>query len=213
MDNVCARCGEFHVEKTILANGPVAVCPACGHQHPFLQLPLFCVGGASGSGKTTICRQLMGQCQDAIVLDGDLLWQTEFDTPDDNYREFFETWLRLSKNIAQSGKPVAIFNAGAIPVNVEPCLERRYFSKIHYLALVCDNAILTKRLQQRPQWRNSHHEAFIETQSNFNQWFKEQGKLASPPITLLNTSVDTVEQTAAKVADWIRQSSPVAISG
>jgi hypothetical protein len=57
MFNVCPKCGEYSVEKSIDASGPFATCPFCGYAHPFLQLPLFIITGSSGSGKTTILFQ------------------------------------------------------------------------------------------------------------------------------------------------------------
>ena len=56
MFNVCPNCGEYSVEKRIDTSGPYAVCPHCHHAHPFLMQPLFLISGASGTGKTDICR-------------------------------------------------------------------------------------------------------------------------------------------------------------
>ena len=58
-----------------------------------------------------------------------------------------------------------------MPGNIEPCVERRYFSQIHYLALVCDDNELARRLQARPAWRGSGNPAFIDNQIRFNRWF------------------------------------------
>ena len=56
MFNVCARCGEYVVEKIVDAARSVAICPICGYEQPFLRQPLFVVTGASGAGKTAVCR-------------------------------------------------------------------------------------------------------------------------------------------------------------
>ncbi len=154
-------------------------------------------------GKSTICQRLLGQTSEVVLLEGDLLWRSEFDTPDDNYRDFFETWLRLAKSIVQSGRPVVLFNAGAIPENVEPCVERRYFTKVHYLALVCDDDILAERLRCRPSWRNSDQPAFIESQRQFNRWCKENAHKISPAMTLLDVKDGAIEETASQVESWI----------
>jgi hypothetical protein len=73
-------------------------------------------------------------------------------------------WLRLAKNISQVGQPMVLFGAGVgVPANLEECVERRYFAVIHYLALVCDDAVLEqrqpgrnrrsrRRLDWRPAW-------------------------------------------------------------
>ncbi|MEZ4519804.1 MAG: rRNA adenine N-6-methyltransferase family protein [Chloroflexota bacterium] len=50
--NTCYNCGQYHADKAIDPDGPFAVCPECGYRHPFRQLPLLLVGGASGAGKS-----------------------------------------------------------------------------------------------------------------------------------------------------------------
>src|SRR5262249_10108352 len=60
-------------DKIIDPQGPVAMCPECGHRHPFLQLPLLLVSGASGAGKSTICHALLGALPEVVLLDSDIL--------------------------------------------------------------------------------------------------------------------------------------------
>lgn len=204
MINVCAQCGEYHAEKTIDPEGPAAICPACGHRHPFLQRPLLFVTGASGTGKSTICRLLAGKITQAVLLDVDILWGPHFENPDEGYRIFFETWLRMAKNIAQSGHPAVLFGAGTgVPHNMEPRVERRYIGPTHYLALVCDDNELENRLRSRPAWRKSGTDSYLKEPLSFNHWFKERGPLESPPITLLDTTNSTEEQTKIQVKTWI----------
>ena len=111
----------------------------------------------------------------------------------------------MSKNIAQSGRPVALFGAGmGVPSNLEGLVERRYFSAIHYLALVCSDEELTRRLRVRPAWRDSGGDAWVESQLAFNRWFRETGAFGKPSIELLDTTGIPLEQTAAQVEAWIR---------
>jgi hypothetical protein len=207
MLNVCFKCGSYRADKIIDPQGPVAICPECGHRHRFLYLPLLIVSGASGTGKSFICNQLMGTYQDAVLLDSDILWRDAFNKPENNYRDFFETWLRMCKNIHQSGKPVVLFGAGfGVPENLENCLERRYFPEIRYLALTCSDEILSERLQQRPVWQSSRQRGFIDDQQRFNQWFINYNKNQSQPsITLLDTSRKSVKETAHEVKTWINE--------
>jgi len=194
----------YRADKIIDPAGPYAVCPECGHAHPFRALPLMIISGASGAGKSAVCNALLGQCTNAVLLDSDILWRSTFNTPEDNYRDFFEIWLRMSKNIGQSGRPVVLFGAGmGVPDNIEPCIERRYFSAVHYLALTCDDDTLIEQLRARPQWRASANDAFIESQVSFNRWFRETGPTLDLPITLLDTTSATLEETTTHVADWI----------
>ena len=137
-------------------------------------------------------------------MDSDILWQPEFNTPETNYRDFFETWLRVCKNISQSGRPVVLFGAGAgVPENIENCVERRYFSKVHYLALVCSDETLVDRLEQRPVWRATREPAFIAEQIRFNRWFKAYA--GQPVIQLMDTTQVPLEETAERVTAWIEE--------
>jgi predicted kinase len=205
MFNVCHNCGLYRADKTIDPSGPYAICPECGHKHPFWQLPLLIVSGASGAGKSTVCQALLGKLEDVVLLDSDILWRPEFNTPEDNYRDFFETWLRMAKNISQSGRPVVLFGAGmGMPETIEPCVERRYFSDVYYLALVCDDEIVAQRLRARPSWRGSSDQAFIDTHVQFNRWFKERQN-EDHPISLVDTTNVSLETTIEEVKTWIRE--------
>jgi len=203
MMNGCFNCGLYHADKVIDRDGPYAICPECGHKHSFLQLPLLIVAGASGVGKSTVGQQLAGRVREAIVLEADILWRAEFNKPEDKYREFFETWLRMCKNISQSGRPVVLLCAGGIPENVEGCVERRYFSAVHYLALTSRDGDLADRLRKRPSWRNCDDEAFIEAQVRFNRGLKEAGSQTELAIELLDTTGVGIEETVERVASWI----------
>src|SRR4030095_9697158 len=132
MLNICWHCGVYRVDKIIDPQGPVAICPECGHRHPFLQLPLLLVSGASGAGKSTVCHALLATLPEVVLLDADILWRPEFHTPADNSQAFFETWLRMCKNMGQAARPVVLFGAGVgVPANLESCVERRYFGTLH----------------------------------------------------------------------------------
>lgn len=200
--NVCFQCGMYHADKIIDPVGPFAVCPECGFRHPFRQLPLLVVSGASGAGKSTVCQRLSGQLTRTVLLDSDILWRPEFNTPETNYRDYFELWLRLCKNISQSGRPVVLFGAGAgVPENIEDCIERRYFSHVHYLALVCSAESLAERLQRRPIWRGTRDVKYIEEHIRFNRWFREYD--SQPAIERIDTTNTLPEKTVAQVASWI----------
>jgi ribose 1,5-bisphosphokinase PhnN len=205
MWNVCWQCGRYRADKQVDPDGPAAVCPECGHRHLFRQLPLMLVSGASGAGKSTVCQALLGRLSGAILLDSDILLRPEFDTPENQYRDFFETWLRTCKNIGQSGRPVVLFGAGAgVPGNLEPCIERRYFSDLHYLALTCDDEVLVQRLEARPAWRGTRTPKFQAEQIRFNRWFKSQAERSAPGIELIDTTGIPVASTVERVAAWIR---------
>jgi len=206
MINVCFKCGEYSAEKTVDIKGGYAICPVCGYKNQFKPMPLFIVAGASGTGKSTVLKELFGKMDNVVLIESDILWQEEFNKPENNYRKFFETWLRLAKNISQSGRPVVLFGAGlGVPENIEPCIERRYFSKIFYLSLYCSDNELEDRLKNRPQWRNSQSMEFIEKQKEFNNWFKQYGKEGNPEVDLMDTTNIKLEETVEKVKHWINE--------
>ena len=148
---------------------------------------------------------MLGKLDTVVMLDSDILWRPEFNTPEDNYRDFFETWLRMAKNISQSGRPVVLFGTGlGVPENIEPCVERRYFSEVHYLALVCDDEVLAQRLKTRPAWRGSGDQAYVDTHVQFNRWFKEQQN-GDHLISLIDTTNISLEGTIEQVQAWIRE--------
>lgn len=204
MFNVCIKCGAYHTDKKIDPAGPYAICPECGQSHLFRQLPLFILTGASGVGKSSVCLELAKIMTEAVVMEGDILWRNEFNQPDNDYRDYRDMWLRVCKNISQNGKPV-ILCGSSIPSQYENCLERRYFSNIHYMALVCDDSLLVDRLRKRPTWRSSSSEEFLEDHIRFNRWFKNNAEKTEPTMTLLDTTNDTTEVTAEKVRRWIME--------
>ncbi|HEU5382370.1 MAG TPA: AAA family ATPase [Ktedonobacteraceae bacterium] len=203
MFNVCPQCGEYSVEKIIDASGPVAICPFCGYAHPFLQLPLFLLTGPSGAGKTTICLELSPLLPECVILESDILWGAVTTPPEDRYLDYRNVWLRVAKNVGQSGRPVVLCGT-AIPEEFEACPERRYFSTLHFLAVVCDDQLLEDRLKQRPAWRHSGSTENIEHMIRFNQWLKEHASTTRPPMTLLDTSHRSIPEKVREVAQWIR---------
>ena len=88
---------------------------------------------------------------------------------------------------------------------MEPCVERRYFSTVHYLAPVCEDEELADRLQKRPALRKSSDPEYIAEHVRFNRWFKENGSEAEPAIELLDATGVPVEETAKQVARWVRE--------
>ena len=202
MNNVCHQCGLYRADKIIDPVGPYAICPECGYKHRFRMMPLFIVSGASGSGKTSVWQHMLGKCDDFVLLDSDILWSPAFDKPREGYREFFETWLSMSNNISQSGRPVVLFGAGVgVPENIEPRVERRYFSTVKYIALVCKPEVLVQRLQERPAWRNAGSPEFIQEQLRFNQWFQDYR--GTPPICLIDTSSETIDLVSNRILELL----------
>ena len=123
----------------------------------------------------------------------------EFNTPEDNYRRFRELWMTMCANISQSGLPVVLCGCG-IPEQFEVCEARKYFTDLHYLALVCDTEALETRMRKG---RGIADEGWIQSSVSFNEWLKKNAQNTSPAITLINTTNLTPEETAGKAEEWI----------
>ena len=205
MFNVCPQCGEYSVEKTVVpleGSRALAVCPRCGGETPFLRLPHFMISGASGTGKSTLALRMAQEDFSCVHLEGDILWMAEFNRPEEDYRTYREVWLRMAKNIGQGGRPVAWYGS-VVPEQIEPCVERRYFSNVYYLALVCEPDVLAERLRARPGWRNAGSEEFVGGMLAFNQWFLDHAGEGDPPLEVLDTSHATIDDSARTVRAWI----------
>ena len=198
MLNTCENCGRYSVDKIISDTGDSMTCKFCGYTQAIKRLPLFIITGASGVGKSATSREMFKNKENVIVMESDILWNDAFNNPDNNYREYRELWLRMCKNISQGGKPI-VHCGCSVPEQFENCVERRYFSDIHYLAIVCDDNILTKRLHKRNVFNNE----YINNSISFNKWLKENASLTNPPMTLLDNSNLEIEQVSGKVSTWI----------
>jgi len=198
--NVCPHCGEYSAEKTIDPAGPYAICPYCHYAHPFLMQPLFILTGPSGAGKTTVCLELASHLKDCVTLETDILWGAFPTTADKGYSAYHDMWLRLAKNIGQTGRPVVLCGT-MLPEHLVNCPERRYFSAVHYLALVCEDDLLVQRLKQRPLWRGA--DPTDGEMVRFNRWLKAHAADTEPPMTLYDTSQHSIAETAHAVTQWI----------
>ncbi len=169
--------------------------------NPTKKLPLFVVTGASGVGKSSACEVLFQNEKDYIVIENDLFWNKVYMTPENNYRPYRELSLRVCANISQAGLPVVLCCA-AMPEQLEVCRERGYFTKIHYLAVVCDDNVLEERMRSGREITDTD---WIQGSKDFNGWFKNRDKTVKPEITLLDNSELTPEEAAEIIDKWIRR--------
>jgi hypothetical protein len=166
-------------------------------------MPLLLVGGAAGAGKSTVRTALLGTLDEVVAMESDLLWRPEYENDNEGFRRL---WLRLASEIGRSGRPVVIFGAGfAVPHNVEPLAERAAFSSVHYLAITCDDGVLAERIRARRPPRRTD-DAHVTEHVDFNAWLRANAPTTVPPITLIDTTHATIDQTCASVAAWVRAS-------
>lgn len=182
-------------------------CPNCGHRRPFRRLPLFCVSGPSGTGKSTVARLLVDALAERyVVVEQDVLWQSGLRDDEPDHRTFRAAWLRMAAMIHQSGRPVVLCGT-VVPPEFEPLPERALFERIVYVALTCDDDVLAERLRHRPAWRE-WDEPRIAEMLDYQAWIRAEAQAMHPPITLLDTTDVPVEQTAADLVAWLRAHHP-----
>lgn len=200
------ECGEYGIDRWIDPDGPVAICKNCDHALPIQYLPLLIVGGASGVGKSTVCRALAGEVDGVVCIDVDMLWDGAFSEIESSF-EYNAYYLRLAVMIAQSGLPIVLFGTDVgQPGIVEETVEQRYFSSIHYLALTCDPEIQEERLHERSNWLDATDRwTMVDEQIALNRWYNERGDDPSSQIETLDVTDRTVEQLVARVAAWTDQ--------
>ena len=202
MFQVCPGCEQWITDFDTDVEHSLIRCPECGTEQGFRFRPLRVLFGASGSGKSTVARELIGRPTGILVLDQDILWSQEFDNAADGYSRFRDTWLRLAANIHQGGSETLLVGSG-IPVQFETRPGRAWFPAAHYAALVCSASALRDRLRARPSWRHSSDEETVDRMVEYNEWLLSSGPESSPPITLIDTTNDPVGVTAEAVAAWL----------
>jgi energy-coupling factor transporter ATP-binding protein EcfA2 len=168
--------------------------------NPTKKMPLFVITGASGVGKSTISKMLYENEKNYIVLESDILWDERFNTPEDNYRKYRELWMRLCANISQIGLPVVLCGC-ALPEQFEFCIERKYFTDIYYIGIICDEHILVSRMRDG---RKITDEGWIKSSVEFNNWLRKNADKTSPLINLIDCSKITLDEAVEKVDVWIR---------
>jgi adenylate kinase family enzyme len=167
---------------------------------PTKRLPLFLVSGASCVGKSTACQLLFQREQEYLVLESDLLWEERWNTPENLYAPYRSLWMRLCANIAQGGRPVVLCGC-CVPEQLESRPERKLFSSLHYLALVCGEEALRRRVARR----QVTDPALVQSTLDFNAWLQKNAGTTDPPMGLLDTTSLTPEETAQRIHQWIRE--------
>ncbi len=162
---------------------------------------LFIITGASCVGKSTMSKILFQRETEYIVMESDLLWNDIYNTPDDDYRNYRELWLRLCSNISQIGMPVVLCGC-AVPKQFEVCNGRSSFTTIYYLAVVSEDDVLEERMR-RGRGVTDHN--LIKSSIDFNRWLKDNADKTVPNIKLFNNSKLAPKEAADIVDAWIRE--------
>ena len=211
---ICAACGEWTEPPLIQRAGAAAfvACPRCGHREPFTQQPLWFIAGSPGSGKSALVPLLRRRLRECIVFESEAIDFWRFEGEPGEYSSLFNQWLKVAWEVAVNGVPV-VFVAMALPEQLDACTFRSRFSAIHYLGLVCDEAVQAGRLRARPAWRQSASPEFIARACGFTRQLEEYGRWGDQGVMLLDTTDVTPEATAGRIAAWVRERLPHRSSG
>lgn len=110
-----------------------------------------------------------------------------------------EVIMRMAKNISQVGIPV-VLGAASIPEQFENTYERRFFSTIYYIALVCKPEALEERMRVG---RKIADMDWIESSISFNQWLMDNGESHVPKIEICDITHKTSAEVASDLDRWI----------
>ena len=168
---------------------------------PTKRLPLFVVTGASCVGKSTACEILFQKETDYVVLESDVIWNNVYNTPEDDYRAYRAVQLNLCANVAQAGKP-AVLCGCATPQQYATLPERKLFTAVHFISIVCDDKTMEHRLRKGRKIKSEEH---IASSLHFNHWLRDHAAETNPPMDLLDNSRLTPEETASLIDAWIRK--------
>lgn len=190
MIGICPKCGNYDWDKEVSCC--VIKCPKCAHTWKFKKLPLFILTGCSGVGKTTTGQELLQRNIGFVVLDSDIL-------PGKDYDSWAEQMQNLSKNIMQSGIPVLWTMTGALERHGST-YNRRFFSEIYFLALVCDENELRRKLTEG---RGVSDKDWIESSVEYNEYFKTHTSIGDIGFDTYDITGKSVSEVADYVEKWV----------
>ncbi len=197
MIGICEKCGNYGWDKEV--EGDKITCPRCGASWKFKKLPLFILTGCSGIGKTTTAQHIQKECQDIVTLDADMFYNLmPSETDEDGYAQV-EQIGSLTKNIAQSGKPVLWTMAGNLD-KINGTYNRRFFSDVYVLALIASKEDVQKRMSEG---RFITDQNWIQGSVDYNNYFRTHNSLGDISFETCNTEGKSVPEVAEEVKKWM----------
>lgn len=194
MIGICPKCGNYEWNKEISEDKTKITCMGCGHEWKFKCMPLFILTGCSGVGKTTTAQELLQMDTAYLVMDADM-----FGMMGDDYQARAEQLLSFSKNIMQGGKPLLWTMAGALEM-LDQTYNRRFFSEIYYLALVCEEKELVRRMREG---RKIDNEDWIQGSVGHNRYLMEHDEIDDVYYDKYDITGKSVSEIAVYVDNWI----------
>jgi len=196
MSLVCPKCGAYGLNN-VERLPDATTCSVCHQVTPANIFPLFVVTGASGSGKSRVVGELRCRLMECVVFDSDLLWGRTAE------RQYQNDWVRIAYSIAQGGRHTVICGT-LMPGDLDACEDRGLVGAIQFLNLHCSDEVRERRLRERPSWRNSSSDEFLEEHKRFARWLIENAATSfDPPMVMVDTSDVSVEEVVEAVVEWV----------
>jgi hypothetical protein len=206
MFDSCTACGTFAPDLNFKRDGDAFVCHKCGHRRVILLSDLFVIFGPSGSGKTSLWNHILARPDkpDLVYLNSDILWGLH-----EHMGDYVNYWMYICTNIAQSGRPVALF-AGIEPTEFEQAGSRDLFNRVHYLALNCSEGELERRLSARPSSRESSKPTVIPEMQKWNKSIRARAgsgraQESSESFRTLEATGKSLDETCSEFMQWLNQ--------
>ncbi|MET9021780.1 AAA family ATPase [Actinopolymorpha sp. NPDC004070] len=198
VDFDCPECDADARVQVVAADR--ITCPECRASRPFRLGRLHVVTGSPATGKSSVGRVLAARSPlELVVLDGDLTARPEHDSTEEAWLGFIDTWLRTAVGVAQGGHSLVLVGY-SMPHQWEQQALRHFLGPITYIALVCSDGELDRRLRDR-SWMGSRREraSLIE----LNQTFR-----ARADMTVIETDHRSPEAVAGRILSLVSRHDP-----
>ena len=165
-------------------------------------LIILCV--PCGTGKSTVNKifKSRGLLPDYATLDSDdidISWLDYKDTERED--QYYTDNLKRALEIA-GDKNLLLVSAGMNPINFYEKVElSSEITDTHFIAMVCSDEEIRKRLKARPAERNCGSDEFIQSQIEYAAWFKKnRGKFQK----FIDNTDQRPEETAEIIAEYVK---------
>ena len=158
-----------------------------------------------GTGKSTVNEifKAQGLLPDYATLDSDDIDIFWFDYKDTEREDQYYT-DNIKRAVELAGeKNLLLVSAGMNPINFyEKVTLPDGITDTHFIAMICSDEEIRKRLKARPAERNCGSDEFIQSQIDYSAWFKRnRGKFQK----FIDNTEQTPEETAGIIADYIKR--------
>ena len=157
-----------------------------------------------GTGKSTVNQifKSKGLLPDYATLDSDDINVYWFEYKGTEREDQYYTDNLIRAVEIAGDKNLLLVSAGMNPINfyekVELSLE---ITDTHFIAMVCSDEEIRKRLKARPAERNCGSDEFIQSQIDYAAWFiKNRGKFQK----FIDNTGQRPEETAEIIAEYVK---------